>query len=279
MLGRRGAGPRPLAVLEAQLRRELAEKRREAWEEEERRRLDPRSKAGIEELLAAAADRAGDTRDKAFLADFAAEKRRLLAAAAYAGDKASRPADPQLEALRQERRTELEELVLLVFAFPFGDAKSAYRKAGEIAAALEAGAADLPAALAALPMRFTELRVEQVGPLRLARVAEALPDFAHTLDGAGAGTWRGPIPLGHRGFVASGAARSAAAEAEDPGGRSLAFVAVLQRSLPPLAQLRRELLQPKIAELEEGGVYCRELLGRRFGLEILPDPGGAGTAR
>ncbi len=201
--------------------------------------------------------------------------RRLLAAAAYAADKAARPTDPQLETERRARAGELEELVLLIFAFPFSDPKTSYAKAGKIAQALTAGAADLPAALAALPARFAELRVEQVGPLRRKLVEEALPDFAKTLDGADAGSWRGPIPLATEGLwhlvqPASGEPGSAAS---DPaGGRFLAFVAVLQRSVPPLGQLRAELLQPKIAELEAGGIYCRELLGRRFQLAILPAP-------
>lgn len=284
VLGRRGAGPRPLPVVEAQVRQELAESRQQAWEEEERKRLDPRSKAPIEEVLAAAAEQAGDTRDKAFLAELEAQKRRLLAAAAFATDKASRPADAELEALRTARRGELEELVLLVFALPFGEPKAAYARAGEIAAALRAGEADLPAALAALPARFGELRVEQVGPLRRQVIAESLPEFAKSLEGAAAGTWRGPIPLATEGLwhLLRPAEEPAAGDlaAFDPvAGRSLAFVAVLQRSVPPLRQLRRELLGPKIEELENGGVYCRELLGRRYQLEILPDPDAGGPVR
>ena len=267
--GRRGAGARPLFLVEDQLRRELAEKRLRAWEEEERRRLDPRSKASIEEILEAAADQAGDTAEAAFIEQLETERQSLLARRAYLGDKASRPSDSELESLRSARAEELEELVLLIYALPANELEKAYRRAGEIAEALTAGAADLPATLAALPGRFAGLRVEQIGPMRRQLITAALPDFAKALAGAAAGTWRGPIPLEGEGLwhLMQGEVPEGPA-----GGRSLAFVAVLQRSLPPLPQLREELLEPRLAELEAGGVYCRELLGRRFALEILPGP-------
>lgn len=285
VLDRRGAGPRPLFTVEPQLRRELAERRVREWEEGERRRLDPRGRASCEATLAAAAEKAGDTRDPAFAAALAREKVRLLASAAYAADREARPNDRQLEAERQARTAELEELVLLVFAFPFGDkpgdAKASYAKAGEIADALTRGAADLPAALGALPARFPELRVEQLGPLRRREIEKALPDFAKALAGAGAGTWRGPIPLATEGLwhLVRGDRGAGLDPTEAGGSRSLAFVAVLQRAVPPVAQLRRELLRPKLAELEAGGVYCRELLSSRFALEILPPAPEAGVAR
>lgn len=284
VLDRRGAGPRPLFTVEPQLRRELAERRVREWEEAERRRLDPRGRASCEEALAAAAERAGDTRDPAFAAALAGEKARLLASAAYAADREARPSDSQLEAERQARAAELEELVLLIFALPFGerpgDAKASYTRAGEVADALTRGAANLPAALAALPAGFPDLRVEQVGPLRRREIEEALPDFAKALAGAGAGTWRGPIPLATEGlWHLVREDRGVGARPPEAGGRSLAFVAVLQRAVPPLSQLRRELLRPKLAELEGGGVYCRELLSSRFALEILPPAPEAGVAR
>ncbi len=299
VLDRRGAGPRPFFLVEQQVRRELAEQRVREWEDAERRRLDPRGKGSCEEMLAAAAEKAGDTRDPAFLAALAAEKSRLLAAHAYAADAASRPADAQLENERRARTAELEELVLLVFALPFaetpggppgealGGKPSGYAKAGRIAEILTRGAADLPGTLGALPSLFPELRIEQVGPLRRREIEAGLPGFTKALAGAGAGTWRGPIPLATAGLwhlvqpEGSGAAPEppGGGGAGEGGGRSLAFVAVLQRSVPPLAQLRRDLLEPKIAELESGGVYCRELLARRFGFEILAAPPGKGVAR
>lgn len=267
VLDHRGAGSRPLVQVEEQLRRELGEKSWRAYEENQQRRAAPRSKASFEEYLAGAAELSGDTRQPAFVAAFEAEKERLLAARAYAGDRAARPNDEALEKERRARADELEELVLLVFAFPFGEPRAAYAKAGEIAQTLDAGAADLPAALAALPARFPELRVEQVGPLRRRAIEAALPDFGKALAGAPAGSWRGPIRLAREGlWHLVHPAESAPA----PRGRSLAFVAVLRRAVPPLGQLRQELLRPRIAELEAGGPYCRELLGRRFGLEILP---------
>jgi hypothetical protein len=264
--GQRGAGARPLVQVEQQLRRELGEKAWRAYEENQRRRSEARDR-GFDDYLAAAAELSGDARQPALVAAFEAEKERLLAARAYVGDRASRPKDELLEKERQARAGELEELVLLVFAFPFGEPRAAYAKAGEIAQALTAGAADLPAALAALPSRFPELRIEQVGPLRHRAIENALPEFAKAIEGAPAGSWRGPIKLAREGLWHL---VHPAEEAPPPRGRSLAFVAVLQRAVPPLAQLRQELLQPHVAELEAGGPYCHELLGRRFGLEILP---------
>lgn len=266
VLDHRGAGVRPLVQVEEQLRRELGEKSWRAYEENQQRRAE-RSRASFEEYLAGAAELSGDVLQPAFVAAFAAERERMLAARAFAADRAGRPNDEALEKERQARADELEELVLLVFAFPFGEPRAAYAKAGEIAQALTAGEADLPAALAALPSRFPELRVEQVGPLRRRAIETTLPDFAKALAGAPAGSWRGPIRLAREGLWHLLHPDDAAPA---PRGRSLAFVAVLRRSVPPLAQLRPELLAPLIAELEAGGPYCRELLGRRFKLEILP---------
>lgn len=262
VLAHRGAGPRPLHEVEELVRRELVERRLREWEEAERRRLAPKSKEPIDEILASAAEKAGDTQDAFYVGRLAAEKERLLARQAVLADRVARPADAELEAQREARSTELEEMVLLMFLLPMGE--GAYTTAGEIAETLTRGAGQLPATLAALPKTFPALRVEQVGPLRFRRIEEALPDLGKSLAQAPAGTWRGPIPL-----EAKGLWHLLREEQTGAGESSLAFVAVLQRAVPPLSALRGELLEPFVAELESGGARCHEVLKRRFAFEIL----------
>ena len=263
VLARRGAAPRPLAEVEKSLRLEMAETRLREWEAAERRRLAPKSKDDIDEVLAQAAEQAGDTQEAAYLEQLGEEKDRLLARWSLLADRAARPQDAELEAQRQARSAELEELVLLIFFLPAGD--GAYATAGEIAETLTRGAGQLPATLAALPTRFADLRVEQVGPLRLRQIEATLPELGKSLAGAAAGTWRGPIPLESQGLW-----HLLHKEGEGAGGNSLAFVAVLQRTVPPLSVLRSELLEPFVHELESGGPLCHDVLKRLFALEILP---------
>lgn len=263
VLARRGAAPRPLAEVETMLRQEMAETRLREWEDAERRRLAPRSKDDIDEILAQAAEQAGDTQEAAYLERLGEEKERLLAKWSLLADRAARPTHAELEAQRQAQSAELEELVLLIFLLPAGD--GAYATAGEIAETLTRGAGQLPATLAALPVRFEDLRVEQVGPLRLRQIEATLPELGKSLAGAAAGTWRGPIPLESKGLW-----HLLHEEREGAGGSSLAFVAVLQRTVPPLSAVRAELLEPFVQAIEAGGPLCHDVLKRRFALEILP---------
>jgi len=279
VLSRHGAGPRPLAEVSEQVRREIAERNLRQWEEAERFRLDKRSRAGIDEILAAAAERAGDTAGPAFRATLAAAKVRLLAELALRADHEALPSKEDLEQERQARSSELEDWVLLVFVLPAADSDAGYGRAGEIAEALTAGAAHLPATLAALPNSFPELRVEQVGPLRRRTLEELSPEIGRALAGTQVGSWRGPIPLASEGLwhllqkpVSAGSEVPGAAAGSNGSPRSLAFVALLGATLPPLGQLREELLTPFVEELSSGGVRCRTLLGQRFGLEIMPAP-------